>query len=267
MKRASIISIALIVFMLGCGKKATNDDPPDLDPPTVTNLSRVPEEPMRNESIIISATVIDSSSGLASVGFYYSILNNFFPLDTFNEADSFYAIVPELDWGRRLRYFVQALDSAGNEAVSDTALYYIPNFEIYINPATDTIAIGEQGLFSVNLDGAEDVFSISMDLIFDTTIVMVDTVMLAEPNLLGDDNVLLLYQAIPGGVSVGIGRVQTEENDNVWGCGQLFKIVFSGLAPGTASIEIADGMIRTDEGVPIDIIEDLYLLGATLIID
>ncbi|MCP4581348.1 MAG: hypothetical protein GY839_06995 [candidate division Zixibacteria bacterium] len=263
----TFLIMALIIS--GCNEKATNEEPQpspiDSIPPVITNLTHSPEFPTRFDTIILSAHVEDNWSGVDSVEFRYYLTNRYFYLTTQNEADSFYAIRYPLPSGSNMKYYIKATDYAGNIAYTDTFLCNVQRFELNFLPNTDTLSVNEACTLTVWLDGAEGVFSIGTDILFDTTLVAVETAYLAEQNLL-DGELLFLYNHIPGGISAGIGKAQTAEDDNVSGRGPLFHVVFTGRAPGTANIEIANSVIRTDDGELAEHIDGFYLSGATFYI-
>jgi len=206
------------------------------------------------DSCIVSATVIDQESGISSATFYLSYFHYFNALPTTNLADSFFAIIPGMSEGYTIRYFIEAIDNSNNIALSDTMHYYIPVFKIYIAPEIDTLNIDSTIVFTLQLQGAKDIFAISVDVTYDTTIIDLDTVTLAEPNLLGSEDLIFLYQNTPDGLSVGIGRIQTDGNDNISGSGPLFDMTFEGIYEGSSLIEPQNIMIRDEDGL-----ENIYL--------
>ncbi|MCP4581499.1 MAG: hypothetical protein GY839_07750 [candidate division Zixibacteria bacterium] len=258
--------ITCLGLVLNCnGKPPTSDPPsvvdPDTIPPVITNINRSPQNPIRYQPITISANVHDAESSQLHIDLCYNVFGDFTVLEAENVADSFYATIPgnSLFWGKHIEYYIQASDSSGNVSVSDTFDYDIPYFRLYLSPESDTINVGELCSLAVNLDGAEAFFSMNLDILFDSALVEIDTLMLSDDNLLGDGDILFLYQEISNGVSTGVGRTQTEEDDNVWGSGPLFNLLVIAEAEGTVNIVPQNILIYDDEGNECPIINNLII--------
>ena len=163
----------------------------------------------------------------------------------------FSVTMPGLPLETHCNYYFYAVDEHGAEAFSGSSefdvIYWFPTF--YTTPIVDSISVTESSTITVKLGRVIDLFTISMDILFDNTIVELDTLIIPESSIWGNGEPLLLFQRFDGGVTVGIGLWQTPEIDNITGFGPLFNIVLIGTGVGSTNVDFDSVYILDEEGV------------------
>jgi len=91
----------------------------DLKPPSVSNATIIPDKPVSGEDVLVTANVTDGKlgSGIATVTLSYSIDDGPFtsvPMTTF-EDDQYTATIPAQQQGRKVAFFIVAIDKDGNK--------------------------------------------------------------------------------------------------------------------------------------------------------
>jgi len=119
--------------------------------------------------------------------------------------------------------------------------------DLVLSLSDDQVSIGNQAGATVRINEIDDLFFISMDVMFDTSLIIIDSVINPPASLLGAD-AIGLGQPIPGGLSIGFGRTQTAANDNVSGTGDLFTIFFTAAAHGSTEFQVTNIVIRDEQG-------------------
>jgi len=133
---------------------------PDTQPPLITNISHTPSYPQPNQKVVVSAKVVDNSSGVKTVilsyrerlnynwygihqywGVYewtwepltWNIYTDWIDVKmTLVKDDTYKAELLELPYYSTVWYRVYAVDNAGNSVVSDNQLYEIVRGAEYI---------------------------------------------------------------------------------------------------------------------------------------
>ena len=100
----------------------------DSDPPSITAVSHYPSNPTELDSIVISATVTDSS-GIFSVSLHYRVNGGLWTVVTMtlSTGSTYQAIIGPFSDGDTIEYFITAIDDSTiqNEATEDNSgLYY-----------------------------------------------------------------------------------------------------------------------------------------------
>jgi hypothetical protein len=121
-------------------------------------------------------------------------------------------------------------------------------FYIDLTPEEITSNIGDTLIFTGTINSVEDLFAISFDLIFDTSIVAFLSLSLPQNSILGQNSISFSNQ-IGDGVSISLGRMQTSENDNISGSGFLFEVIFIAVGSGATEIQYRDVYIIDEVGV------------------
>jgi hypothetical protein len=98
----------------------------DLKPPSVSNATIIPDKPVSGEDVLVIANVTDGKlgSGLATVTVSYSIDNGPFtsiPMTAF-EDDQYTATIPAQQQGRKVTFFLTAIDKDGNKDSTRTRM-------------------------------------------------------------------------------------------------------------------------------------------------
>lgn len=138
-------------------------------------------------------------------------------------------------------------------------------FYINLTPETSTIDQGENITLIGSINSVEGLFAIAFDLVFDSTVLSFESLATPQTGILGN-SVLSFSNLISGGVSVSLGRVQTEGNDNVSGSGTLFEITFSAVAAGTTIIQYQNIYIIDQDGAENSDIDNLAPSNAEVIV-
>jgi hypothetical protein len=140
-----------------------------------------------------------------------------------------------------------------------------PTDQLYLSfyPRQREVGILHNTVFTVGLNNIENMFAISFDVTCDTSIAIIYDAKIPQPNLIGEGGVYF-FHSIPGGLSVFMGRTQTEGNDNISGGGHLIEIYFKGVASGFAAVGFSNVQIVDENGLINNRLGDLYRGSATL---
>jgi len=99
----------------------------DLKPPSVSNATIIPDKPVSGEDVLVTANVTDGKlgSGIATVTLSYSIDDGPFtsiPMTAF-EDDQYTATIPAQQQGRKVTFFLTAIDKDGNKNSTRTRIW------------------------------------------------------------------------------------------------------------------------------------------------
>ncbi|UCC78234.1 MAG: hypothetical protein JSW64_08045 [Candidatus Zixiibacteriota bacterium] len=124
-----------------------------------------------------------------------------------------------------------------------------PDETFYINltPANITADVGDTLTLTGSINSVEGLFAISFDLVFDTSMVVFESLTIPSNSILGQNSISFSNQIVDG-VSVSIGRTQTSGNDNVSASGPLFVAKFIAISPGTTQLQYRDVYIIDENG-------------------
>jgi len=139
-----------------------------------------------------------------------------------------------------------------------------PEFRLFLTPAENTVHSDSTILITVYIEGVDDLFAASFDLIFDTSIVATGGLNIPPSSLIGSGSSISHFGIIPGGISIGIGRIQTPSDDNVQGSGPLANIAFRGLQQGRTIVDIQNVSIIDESGQSNSNLSDLILIGGNI---
>jgi len=101
----------------------------DVRPPSISQVTIVPDTPASGQTVTVLANVIDGllGSGVRSVRLSYSVDNG--PLTkvemTRPDNEAYVASIPALRHDQKVTFFVTALDNAGNKATSSETTYVV----------------------------------------------------------------------------------------------------------------------------------------------
>lgn len=143
-----------------------------------------------------------------------------------------------------------------------------PDEIFYIDLSPDSIAAGIGDTLSLtgSINSVEGLFAMSFDLVFDTSIVAFISVSLPQNSILGQ-NAISFGNEIEGGVSISLGRTQTEVNDNISASGQLFVVDFSVSGAGSTEILYQNIYIIDQDGVENPDLENIEARGAQVTVN
>lgn len=142
-----------------------------------------------------------------------------------------------------------------------------PDETFYINltPEDLTADIGDTLTLTGAINSVENLFAISFDLVYDTTIVNFLSISLPQSSILGQ-NTITFSNPIEGGVSISLGRIQSSGNDNVSASGPLFEVVFIAVGSGASEIQYRDIYIIDEDGAENGELGDIEKRATELII-
>jgi len=130
---------------------------------------------------------------------------------------------------------------------SDSTRPVDQTFYIDLSPAEVTAAVGDTLTLTGSINSVEGLFAISFDLIFDTSVVVFESLSLPSGGILGQNSIIFSSE-IDSGVSISLGRTQTSGNDNISASGDLFAADFLVIGPGTTEIQYRDVYIIDEDG-------------------
>ena len=142
-----------------------------------------------------------------------------------------------------------------------------PDETFYINltPEDLTADIGDTLSLTGAINSVENLFAISFDLVYDTSIVSYLSISIPQNSILGQNSISFSNE-IEGGVSISLGRIQSSGNDNVSASGPLFEVVFIAVGPGATEIQYRDVYIIDEVGAENAELGGLERRGTELII-
>jgi hypothetical protein len=120
----------------------------DLKPPSVSNATIIPDKPISGEDVLVTANITDGKlgSGIATVTLSYSIDDGPFttiPMTAF-EDDQYTATIPAQQQGRRVTFFIVAIDKDGNKNSTRTRM-----FEYVVQKSVEEIAAEQRDALMV----------------------------------------------------------------------------------------------------------------------
>ncbi|UCE66050.1 MAG: hypothetical protein JSU85_14545, partial [Candidatus Zixiibacteriota bacterium] len=124
-----------------------------------------------------------------------------------------------------------------------------PDETFYINltPEDLTADIGDTLILTGAINSVENLFAISFDLVFDTSIVSYLSISIPQTSILGQNSISFSNQ-IEEGVSISLGKIQSSGNDNISASGPLFVVNFIAVSAGATEIQYRDVYIIDEEG-------------------
>ena len=94
-------------------------------PPKIVSVLGIPETPAYNETVTVSANVVDFESRVKDVTLEYSKDTTQESLAMTLSGGLYRATIPALPFGTTIEYWIQASDNAGNSAESDSITYIV----------------------------------------------------------------------------------------------------------------------------------------------
>ena len=120
-------------------------------------------------------------------------------------------------------------------------------FYIDLAPAEITATVGETLTLTGSINSVEGLFAISFDLVFDTSVVVFESLSLPSGGILGQNSIIFSSE-IDSGVSISLGRTQTSGNDNISASGDLFLVDFIVIDTGITEIQYRNVYIIDEDG-------------------
>jgi hypothetical protein len=250
MKKMLLIIGFFVLIGVGC---SNNDN----KPPVLTSTRNIIVD--ENTPMIYRATASDPENQPIVINFA-NYPDWLVPIETMIRGDT--------PWGlaeTTLFTFSVLVSDGANDESYPVSVQVCPTNQLYLSfyPRQREVGILENTMFTVALNNIENMFAISFDVTCDTNVAFIYDVNIPQPNLIGDGGVYF-YHSIPGGLSVFMGRTQTEGDDNITGGGQLIQIYFKGIANGVAGLGFSNVLIVDENGVTNNRLGELYRGSAIL---
>ena len=138
-------------------------------------------------------------------------------------------------------------------------------FHIELTPENITADVGDTLTLTGSINSVENLFAISFDLVFDSTVVNFQSLSLPQDNILGENSISFSNE-IEGGVSISLGRTQSAGNDNISASGVLFAADFIAAGVGTTEIQYQNVYIIDENGDENADLGAVSLRGAEIIV-
>jgi hypothetical protein len=110
----------------------------DQTPPVILNLLQTPTLPSYLTQVNISATILDSDTGLASYVLRYRLNGGGWvqvPMSPTGSPDSYYGLIPVQPWDTLVQYYLNATNTVGLSNVDDNlGSYYAYTVGDFVNP-------------------------------------------------------------------------------------------------------------------------------------
>jgi hypothetical protein len=250
MKKISLIIGLCVLVVVGCSKKENK-------PPVLTSIQDI--FVTESTQIVYQATASDPENRPIVINFA-NYPDWLVPVGTMIRGDA--------PWGlaeTTIFTFSVLVSDGSNDENYPVRIHVYPTDQLYLSfyPRQREVGILHNTVFTVGLNNIENLFAISFDVTCDTNVAVIYDVNIPQPNLIGDGGVYF-YHSIPGGLSVFMGRTQTDGNDNITGGGQLVQIYFKGIANGVAGLGFSNVLIVDENGVTNNRLGELYRGSATL---
>lgn len=228
-----------VIICLGCGKSTEPENRIGNEPPVITSPASVTAIEDSLFTYVAEAQDPEGQEAFISYDSYPSWMSV--------SSDVISGIMP---WISENTFFmIIASDGQGADTLVVLVLAESSDvFYVGLRARENFIEIEEDIALTMSINSVENLFAISCDFVFDTTIVIFESVSIPSSSILGAARSIIFSSPIDGGVSVSAGRTQTEEDDNISERGPLFEIAFTGLAAGFSSIEIHNVMIIDEQG-------------------
>lgn len=120
-------------------------------------------------------------------------------------------------------------------------------FYVALTPVEINAGVGDTLNLTGSINSVEGLFAISFDLLFDTSVVVFESLSIPSNSVIGQNSISFSSE-ITGGVSVSLGRTQTSGNDNISASGALFEMSFIVMGIGSTEIQYRDVYIIDEDG-------------------
>ena len=105
----------------------------DTTPPTISDLDYTPRIPTAEDTVTVTAVVVDDASGVDFVNLYYSVNGSAWNAVSMSSSgsSSFSGVIPNSSSGSSIQFKVFAQDNMGNPVESDVISYVVT---VYVSP-------------------------------------------------------------------------------------------------------------------------------------
>lgn len=124
-----------------------------------------------------------------------------------------------------------------------------PAPQITLETSAASLAVGEEVLLTIRIDGVTDFHAATFSVAFDTTLISLDHLELDEM-FLGGDRGLSFVVRTDTGVSVGVGRTGEVPDAPPGSAGVLALLTLQGRAAGTTAVDVEDLSLVDAHGEP-----------------
>jgi hypothetical protein len=142
----------------------------------------------------------------------------------------------------------------------------LPKTYFSIEPDSLVLGGGQKSKLRIHVGSVEEFFAGSLDLVFDEEIVRVTDVTVPNDGILGPYNTLCVFEDTGDGISIGLGRIQSDDSDGVSGEGVLLDVELRGQNEGTTKMTLRRISMIDETGKSRDLDTDIVTSGATVMV-
>ncbi|RLC54060.1 MAG: hypothetical protein DRH79_01780 [Candidatus Cloacimonadota bacterium] len=152
------------------------------------------------------------------------------------------------------------ISCSNNPTASDNQL------KLIISPSELNMNNSDVETVSINIEDAEDLFIVSMEIVFEDEIIGIDEFNFIEGDFWSGSTIS--YSVLDTGrYSVFVGLQQTSESDGISGNGILFSFPIIAQNSGSTNIALENISLLDEDGKSIDGFEDLEVEGLSISVD
>lgn len=140
------------------------------------------------------------------------------------------------------------------------------DFSIEISPEESTISVGEELILQVELEDVDDLYAMSVEIVFDAAVVELQ----ADPLIVSDDwgtDFISTYVSEMDRINVAIGLVNNGDEDELDGEVELFQFKLVGVAEGQTMVNIHNLNLYDEDGDPVEDLDEIEIENAVVIVE
>jgi len=140
------------------------------------------------------------------------------------------------------------------------------NLKLKISPSEQTIAINELATFSVEIENVTDLFAVSAEITFESTMIELSENPVTKGEFWNGEP-LLEYINESDCLNICIGLIQTENDDGIDGDGILFYFTVKGIDAGENIFKIENLKLINENGGQVLGFDNIEVSYANLIVE
>ncbi len=165
------------------------------------------------------------------------------------------------------KFLVLILFSGLLISCSDSTGPQAENLQLSISPSEQTVAVDEEGTYSVLIENVENVFAISTEITFDDTIVEAVDDGFSVGDFWNSEPVVSLNINDEDRINVTIGLEQSSGVDAITGDGTLFSFSLKGINSGESDLSFVNVQLINDSGETIQDFENITYNNGKIIVN
>ncbi|MCF7793335.1 MAG: hypothetical protein K9N09_00605 [Candidatus Cloacimonetes bacterium] len=137
---------------------------------------------------------------------------------------------------------------------------------IEISPEESTIAVGEELILEVELEDADDLFAMSVEIVFDAAVLTLPD----NPLIIGEDwgnDYISTYVSEIDRINVAIGLINNGDEDELEGEVELFQFKLVGVAEGQTMVNIHNLNLYDEDGDLVEDFDEIEIENAVVIVE